>query len=110
MMLLLEGDIIVLLLLAASPILLVILAPGLLVLRSLTVLCNYLDSVVSYVLHHRLPLVLSSISSTFSNLAQGFLMDFTFTEYAVAWLSYYTTVGLPQYGSRYNSPTLGASE
>jgi len=103
------GDIIVLvLLLTASP-LLVTLSSGRLVLSFSVILSNCLGSLVSYVLRC-LPPMVSPLSSTFSNLAQAFLMDFTIAEYATAWLSSWATVGLPQYGSRYHGPPLGACE
>ena len=104
------GDIIVLvLLLTASP-LLVTLSSGRLVLSFSVILSNCLGSFkVSYVLRC-LPPMVSPLSSTFSNLAQAFLMDFTIAEYATAWLSSWATVGLPQYGSRYHGPPLGACE
>ena len=103
------GDIIVLvLLLAASP-LIVTLSSGLLVLRFFVALGNCLGLVVSHVLRC-LPPIMSLLSSTFSNLAQGVSRDFTFAEYAAAWHSSQATVGLPQYGSRYHGPPLGACE
>ena len=103
------GDTIVLvLLLVASP-LLVTLSSGLLFLQYSAVLCNYLGSMISYVLCRLSPKV-SLLSSTFSNLAQGLLMKFTFAEYAAAWHSSQATVGLPQCGSQYHGPPLGACE
>jgi hypothetical protein len=81
------GDIIVLVfLLAASP-LIVTLSFGLRILQFYMALFHCLGSVVSQVLRC-LPPIMSLLSSTFSNLAQGVSRDFTFAEYTAAWRSF----------------------